>query len=138
VSEKKEKTRIEILREESAARQSLRAKKREAAEEARLELESKFERELGPMGEKFEIIDLTNLGKGLVVIKQGSSVIHKRFENSKKEDEDIEAYVMPCLAYPSADDFRAILNDLPEVLGRCAFACHRLFGAKTREDEGKF
>lgn len=115
-----------------------RAAKAAEDETVLLELEVKYTGELGARGAFFEILDLTSLAAGFVVVKRGDSVVHKRFHGSKREDQDIEAYVLPNVVYPTTDEFRAIANALPNVLGRAAMAVDRLYGAKNADDAGKF
>ena len=131
---------LEQLRTAKAERTKARALERKKFELEWLKLEAKFEAELGPMGQKFELIDCTDIGCGIVAVKRGETVVYKRFVTTKEKDEKaIEEYVLPCIVHPTPAEFQAIINtQAPEVLGRCATAVHRLFGAKSDDDRGKF
>lgn len=116
-----------------------RAAKHEEAAISLIELEVKCEAKFGARGSHYEIIDLSSLDEPPVVVKRGDSVVYKKFQAvEKKEDADIEDYVIPSLVQPDADGFRELTTKLPNVLGRVALAVDRLYGAKDRDDEGKF
>lgn len=123
-----------------AERERKRIEEKDALELELLELEEKYESELGPVGRKFLILDLTELGEGFVVLKQGETVVYKRYSEAKnKTDKEVEEYVLPCLVHPTTEKFLEIVNTrYPEVLYRCAHAVNRLFGKKSEDDMGKF
>lgn len=133
-------TEKDMSNEALLAREQERAKKKKAKlDEHALErrvLVDKFEDALGPEGEQFEVLDVKH--HGWIVVKHGDSVVHKRFSSSEKEEADFEAYVIPNLAHPTADEFRVIIEHLPGILSRCAVAIHSLYGEKLKTDEGKF
>lgn len=129
------KAKLAAAREAKAKRDEEALAKAEAAELALLELEERLTDELGPRGEEFEIVETPD---GLVAIKLGDSLLHKRFSNSKCTDEDVFAYVDPCVVHPSTEAFRAMAGKRPAIVVRCASALASLFGAKDAADAKKF
>lgn len=120
-----------------------REREKEAAAFARkeLELEDKFEEELGPRGQEFEIVNV--VGYGPIVIRRGEMVLYKRFQatmagGKDPSPEDIHAFVWPCIAYPEKSDFNAIVDKRPHIGMRMANALLALMGAKESSDRGKF
>jgi len=138
--------RLEMLRAEKAARDEAREAKRLAYEIEELELEARFEAELGPKGIAWNILDLTNLGEGFVVVRPGETKAHKRFtgaisrvkDGQSIPDETFVAYVLPALAHPMEKEFLAIANRRHEVWPRTANAIGDLQGFVQRDNAGKY
>ncbi len=133
------KTKLKAAREAKAARLEAKAEADDALELQFLELEEKFEKDLsGPRGSKFEILDLRDLCEGFVVVRLGESVLYKRFKNSKMTDDDARELVLPCVVYPTVDEFKALLLRRDAVLGRVANAAGTLHGLNLKAETGKF
>lgn len=138
--------RIAALR----ARKDEKSKAREVALKTRelaiLELEALLEDETGGVrGAAFEIVDAED--QGLVGMKPGPSVLWKRFQSTwtdkhgKARDpstEDIQAFVIPCLAQTTREKFLQIVEDRGGVALRCANALSALYMAKGEDQAGKF
>lgn len=107
-----------------------------------LELEAKYERELGPIGQEFQIVDVTDLGEGFVVVRRGEEVLWKRYSKllaSEKETEvDTRDFVLPCVVSPAKEKYDEIVARRPFVAARCANALGALYGVRRRVEEGKF
>lgn len=116
-----------------------RAKAREGEERKRrievLKLEAKFEEELGPRGSMFEIVETV---EGPIVVRLGEGVLFQRFTASKVTPADVHNFVYPCVEHPTKERYVEIVANRPEVAGRCAHALMSLFGAKNKDDAGKF
>jgi hypothetical protein len=131
------KEKLAAARKAKEERDAARAAKREEAELAVLELEAKYEKELGPRGVDFEIVDTV---EGPIVVKLGEAVLHTRFQSKgdKYTDADVFDYVDPCVVHPSKEKFREMIGRKPVFAVRCASALATLFGAKSDEDNSKF
>lgn len=147
-----EKTTDEILAEKLAAKALKAAKAEEAAKLSQIEeldLEERFEAELGPRGQSFDIIDATPLGEGFLVLKVGIGANHKRFETACSKakhgpsEPDLYNFVTPCLVHPLDGDpgtlkslttFKAIIDRRPSLLTRCAAVLLDLYGQKKASD----
>lgn len=130
--------KLAALRAAKEAREEARRQAFEAQEVELLELEARLEEELGPRGRSFEIVDCRDLGEGFVAVKLGASVLHKRFVNSKQTEADVDGYVTPCLAHPTVEVYRVIVERRPHVAIRAANALVTLFGFRREEDAKKF
>jgi len=118
-------------------REAARAEKVKALKIERLELEERFEKELGPMGEQFAIVDATHCGEGFVVVKLGESVLHKQFMASKMEESDYHEFVFPTVVHPGKDQFTQMAARRPGLRAECAVALLSLYGVKLKGDAGK-
>lgn len=125
------------LQDEKAAREEQRRKAKVKRDLLVLELESKYESDLGPRGQGFEIV-AENHPEGPIVVKLAEAVAHKKLTSSKLLMEDVEHYVLPCVVYPERDRYLQIVGSRPEIRNRCANALFTLQGAKTEADAGKF
>lgn len=139
--------RIAALRAEKDAREKARAEAGKLNEAEILELEAKFETEAGVRGIDFDIENLAvydeggnfvgRLGPPIVLKRQESSIIHRKFVAGKITEVTAWDYVKPHVVAPSPEDFRAILDKHPVVLTRCANRLVNLYGSKTEERAGK-
>ncbi len=84
---------------------------------------------------KFIALD-TDLG--VVIVKRCNALIFKKFQDvGKFTTHALEQLVMPCLVYPTADEFDSHLEILPATLTRCADAIATLAGVRAAENAGK-
>ena len=130
--EKKHPTVAERLAAAQKEKELREAKRREAAElrelEA-LELESKFESELGARGIAFDIVsnDLGNF-----VVKRADLVAHKKvdaaIDANKFTIEDAFAFVTPHLVYPTREVFLPILREHSGIVNSARSPCTVLTG----------
>jgi hypothetical protein len=123
------------------------AKKERADEEDYLDLEAKYESELGGRhGSKFVIVNLCDLDEGFVVLKLSEGMFHKRFESAlaklkdgqKLSEVDLDQYVTPSVVHPPQEAFRALCGRRYAVWARCTNALAILNGARRSEESGKF
>lgn len=131
--------RAELLAKK-AEREAARALEREAHELELLELEDRLESELGPIGRAFDLVDLSDLGEGMIAVSckvPGIQARHKAFASSKITDVDVDAFITPCIVHPSIEEFRAILARRPIAGGRVATTLLNLLGSKKTEDAKK-
>lgn len=129
--------RAELIAKEEA-RQKDREAARQKAELELLEIVDKYETEIGPRGQRFQVIDATALGEGLIVLKLGEEVLWKRYTASKMTDADTFDFVFPCVVHPAKELFAEIVSRRGAIAGRCAKALGELYGLKFKEEEGKF
>jgi len=108
-----------------------------ASQLAELELEERFEADLGPRGVAFEIIDLTDLGAGFVVVKRGEAVLYRQMKASKITEDDVQRFVKPQIAFPDKVEFLEITGTFYAVWTRCFDALVALHGFKAKEERGK-
>lgn len=136
-----ERTVGERLAEKRAAKAKRDAeaeKERDASELERLELEERFEKELnGKRGRAFMIVDASDLGEGCIVLKLGEDVLWNTFSKSKMNVVDTDAFVVPCVVYPSVDQYRGITKRRAFIADRCASALATLYGVKADVEAGK-
>ena len=129
------KERLAKAREAKAAKEKAAAEAAEMLELETLELETSLEKEHGPRGFGFEIVETP---EGPIAVKLGDSVLHKRFSESKIDEASMHDYVYPCVVHPAKDKYLEIVGRRPGIVLRCANALASLFGAKANADAGKF
>lgn len=130
--------RLEELQKRQAEREKKRELEADEKELERAELVDKFETELGPIGREFQIVDATALGEGFIVVKLGTEVGWKKFQNSKVTEVDVRNFVLPCVAHPEKEKYDEIVTRRPALANRCANALATLHGAKLNDEAGKF
>lgn len=111
------------------------ARKVRAVEE--MELEVRFDGELGSRGTMFELVDSGDLDEGFIVVKLGPEVLWKRFTSSKTTNEDVHELVRPCVVHPSPAKYDEIVARRPALGVRAANALATLFGVKSETNAGK-
>jgi hypothetical protein len=124
-------------REAKAARDEKRRARGEALELEALELEERFETELGgPRGVKFEIVS-NDLGNFL--IRRGEFVAHKRFNAKGKDvtEEDVFQLVLPAIAFPERESAQATFREHAGIAWDCVVAMQAMYRAKRGADQGK-
>ncbi len=129
------KEKLVAARAAKDAREKSKAEAAQARELESLELEEKYDKELGPRGAFFEIVDTI---EGPIVLKLGEAVLHTRFSESKVTAADIHEYVYPCVVHPTKEKYLEIVGRRPALALRCANALATLYGAKANADAGKF
>lgn len=129
--------RFEELLAQKAEREKARAAAKAARAVEELELETRFDGELGPRGSQFEIIDSGDLGEGFLVVKLGEEVLWKRFTASKMTSEDANQLVRPCIVYPAKEKYDEITARRGALVNRCANALATLYGVQTEVSAGK-
>lgn len=137
MSEQNEKVDVDELRKRKEEREKLREKARKAREAEVLQLEDRFETDLGPRGSAFEIVDSGELGEGCIVVKLGEEVLWKRFSASKMNPEDVEQFVKPLVVHPSREKYDEIVGRRGALAIRCAHALATLYGVKLEANAGK-
>jgi hypothetical protein len=119
---------------DQAREQEVKARKLEA-----LELEEKYEAELGPIKKCFDIVETI---EGPIVLRLGEAVLFKTFKSKFHGDkepslEDMHAFVYPCVVHPSADKFLERAGRFPALLVACAGALTALFTGTELDTRGK-
>lgn len=122
------------------------ARAREAKREAKASLQAKrgelellkiidrFEGELGPRGQAFDLLDLSSYGETPIVIKAASPGIQaklKAYRSSKMDEAADYALVEGNVVHPSAEDFRSIIGKLPIVLELSVAVLSGLLGSRN-------
>ena len=137
------KAKLAELKARKAARQAEReaqeAERKVALEIQELELEERFEKELGARGRYFELVDISDVEPDhpFVAVKLGPAVAFNRFvAGISKDDADVlalqEELLLPsCVAYPSAEEARTLFDRRPAIIPRCADRAIGLYGAKN-------
>lgn len=129
--------RLARARAAASARAAKREAEREAAELERLELEAKYEGEIGPIDRAFVIVDASDLGEGFIVLRLGEGVLWKTFSTSKMDVVDVETFVLPNVVHPSRETYREIVMRRGFLADRCATSLAKLYGVKRETDAGK-
>lgn len=129
------KAKLAAARKAREDREKAEAEKAEARELEVLELEERLEKELGPRGVDFEIVETI---EGPIAVKRGEAILHQRFQSSKVDEASIDAYVRPCVVHPAKEKYLEIVGRRPGVAVRCASALATLFGVKADRDTGKY
>lgn len=129
---------IAELQAKQAAREKARADAFRAEELVRARLIEKYETELGPIGQAFDIVDCREHGEGFIAIKLGPAVVHTRFVTTKQQHADAVDYTVSNVLYPDRAAYLAIAGKRPAVIVRVANALATLYGVKKGEDAGKF
>lgn len=138
--------RLAAARERKADRDKEAEKADKLRELERLELEERFAKEVGPLGEKFTLVDAG--ARGTIALVLGLNVLHKQFnasidDNQKKgsktgvTEENCNKFVRPCVKHPSLEEFKSIVEDHPGVLYTCAGALGALYDANLALARGK-
>lgn len=133
--------RLAELRQKKAKKEAAREDRAAADELVELELEEKFEKELG--GERGVVFEIIGTPDGHVVVKLGEWVAYKRFTLAKRVNdlptpEDIISFVESNRVYPDREKFMAIVNKYGAVATRCASAITTMHQGRRKEDEGKY
>jgi len=125
--------RKRIISEKKAERELKLNQQREIHALEGDELSEQYETEIGPKGQKFDLVDCEN--DGWIVVRRGPAVTYKRFMASAKVD-DLDKqheFVVPNLVHPGKDEFNRITSDRPGLLTASANALIRLFGMGVQE-----
>lgn len=133
---------LALAEQAEEVREKMRADARARARLEFLTLKSKYERELGPIGQEFQIVDASELGEGFIVLRRGEEVLWKRYSKLlAKESEtaaDTRDFVLPCIEHPAKEKYDEIVARRAFIADRCANALSSLYGVKHRKEEGKF
>lgn len=103
---------------------------------ARLELELKLTKELGPINVDFAIVDTSTVPVAVKLVA-GGEVLHKQFTNTKITDESTIDFAKAHLASPSVDVFKELLSKRPAIAARCTNALLDLYAGRRKVEEGK-
>jgi hypothetical protein len=143
------------IREAQAKLDEIGAKRADVLEARKLALLNarvRFEQELGPGGEAFQLIDANEHGPIVVAPPEtgGLPVLLKAFNKSieaeqKKQnnphggvtEEACLRFVLPCVKFPERAVFQDILEKAPGVLFLCTKALQDLASARAEIDQGK-
>jgi hypothetical protein len=128
-----EKTRAKEARDEQRI-QEAKARQLEA-----LELEERFESELGQIKKFFDIVPTI---EGPVVLKLGEAVLFKTWKSKFKDNvepslEEMHNFVYPCVVHPSKDEFLVRTGRFPALLVACAGALTALYTGGELDTKGK-
>jgi hypothetical protein len=103
------------------------------------ELEVKLAKEIGRRGEAFELVD--GGPEGPIALKLGEAVLYKKYKaavaREKDTDEDLMAFVAPCVVVPEAARFHEIVFARKHLLTKCGDALLKLYGAWEDKSRGK-
>lgn len=132
----------ELLARKAAKEAEIEARK-EALTVQLLELEEKYDLELGTRGIDYEIVDITDCSKEhpFLVLKLGERIFHKRFvalsDDKKGLLEEQQNFVAPCCVVPGPEKFRELSNVRPGIADRAGIALLRLYGHDLGAKAGK-
>lgn len=137
-----EKSIDELLAEKELAKEK-REQGRLAQAKARrlqaLELEEKYEAELGARGKYFDIVATI---EGPIVVKLGEAGLFKTWQTKVATKaapslEDCHAFVIHNVLHPSKEQFNKITSDFPAVIVTCANALTALYQGNELTAQGK-
>jgi hypothetical protein len=124
-----------------AAKKAARAEAWAKLQADEIELEDKYDGELGPRGSEFEIVLPTNAAQvadGLVVVKKPERQKWAAFQESKMSATDAHHLVIACLADPADKErFNELAKSRPMIVSRCATAIAKLVGLELQAEAGK-
>jgi hypothetical protein len=131
--------------EEKRSRLRAEAKKREEAQKAKalenevalLELIDKYEREIGPRGQSWDVVDATRWGEGFFVVRLGAGINFQTYADSKMGPADKHDFICPCLVHPDVETYRAARARRPAIDFEISNVLAVLYGVKLKDDEGK-
>ena len=128
------------LREAKAARDQAVEAQKQAREIELLELEERFERELGQKGRAWGIVEVP---ESPIVLKTPELVTFKRYQAANEGDktagvEEQAMYVAPSVVFPDRAVFAQITAARPGVLVRCAGVLNSLALGREEDARGKF
>ncbi len=108
------------------------------AEIERLDLEERFEKELGgPAGQQFAVLDMTKRGEGLFVVKLAPSIVWKTYWDSKMTEVDRCDLVSACIVHPAKDAYLAARGRRQGIDAELTKLLGALNGLQIDIDEGK-
>lgn len=122
-----------------------REKKLEEVAKARellvLDLEAKYDAELGQAGVHFEVLEFKQIDK-VVAVKRAAPIVVKRFDDSAKKKtgqtvEDAMDYVLPNLLHPTKEEFKGWCSVHASLMWEAAGALRRMEGLRASEVAGK-
>lgn len=83
-------------------------------------------------------IGIVRTDLGAVIVKRPHPAHYKRFRDRESaKTQDLEKLVRPCVVYPDATRFDAMLDEQPAILDRVANQVVELAGFRAREVSGK-
>lgn len=132
------KVRLTAARDAKAKRDADTEAEKERRELATLDLEEKWEKELGgKRGEAFEIVDGGTAGLIVLAVKQGGAVFHKQFMASAQKEITLEAcqrWTMACVVEPAPTELVASVGERVGIYTVCANKLVALYeGGRFRE-----
>jgi hypothetical protein len=122
---------------DKAKRDQGRIQEANARELEALELEERFEQELGPIHKAFDIVRTI---EGPIVLKLGEAVLFKTFKSKFKPEpslEDMHQFVHPCVAHPAKDKFLDWTGRYAALLVTCANTLTTLYQGGEIDTQGK-
>jgi hypothetical protein len=128
--------KIAALRAKKADRETARAAEAKARELEALELEERFESELGPRGVAFELVE-TEVGN-FVVARPDYLVAKSFLDKDERSSEDTSAFVAPCIRFPAQADYRVVTQSHGGIVHRCCLAALAMYEAKRATVSGKY
>lgn len=130
--------RLQRLQKEKHARDKLAAERDQDAELAELDADAKFSAEGLIRGHDFEIVRV-QATSDIIVVKRGAGLLFERFSHSPvTTQKTVLEYVVPCVAFPEISKAKAMFDDFPGLVNRCAIALSALYGADTKAKTGKY
>lgn len=135
-------TKIEELRKRKAEMQEAERLRKEAAEEADLELELDMSQKHGPRGQRWEMLVST---LGTVVVLRGDGLHFKKFSNvlndeTKTQPEIMIAqrdFVLAQVESPEREKAEQLFNQLPGLVVRCQDALVAMHRGEETTARGK-
>lgn len=124
-------------------REAEREATRERLELEYLELEAKYEEELGPKGIAFAIVDVSDcsLEHPFIVLKLGEPLPYRKFKGLTDEQkmmaEHQQNFVAPACVVPTDTQFRVLSSTRPGVAERAAAELLGLYGQDIGKKRGK-
>lgn len=138
--EKKSETLAEkhtrLMQERQEKDKAIRTKEMER-DCQRMELASKYERELGREGSEFMIFDSKFVDDPLVVLKRPATVQWTKYEQSKMTYADRYDFVAPSVVHPTLDEFNALKEKRAGATISCSNLLSAMMGLRLGEESGK-
>ncbi len=131
-----QKTALEAARERAEERRKGNQAKAEERELEALNLAEELAPKFGEQGVKFEVV-CTDVG--VFAVKCPDFTTAKKFNSlDKKTDEDVVAFVDPCVISPARAQYRAVSQEHGGVSWRLANAMLAMYEGSAQHRLGKF
>ncbi len=133
--------RLERLERERALRDEKQAAILRERRAEVLELESRLAAAHGVRGEDFDMVDGGKDGPIGLALIDGVGVLYKSYRAKVRKDadkqEDLIAFVRPCVVHPSKERFDEIVRQRGFILDRCGAVLLELCGGWEDRTKGK-
>ncbi len=132
--DEKKKSRAELLQAREA-RERAEGEREDAREMLVLELDDQFSQGGQRRGRDFEIVEDWDVP---IVVKRAAGVVYTKWKAEPSSVQSDNEFLEASIVHPTVAEFHAMAKDFPILRIRTMSAAIALYGAKIRDDAGKF